>query len=115
MSRPATERLRIDVCLDPGELTRIMAEEVRAGLTAKQKRLPSKYFYDARGSELFERITELPEYYQTRTELGPGDERARRAGLGVLDQDPRAARRYGTSEVIATLCAVRRQRGDAAG
>jgi L-histidine N-alpha-methyltransferase len=70
MSQPAIERLRIDVCLDPQELTRIMAEEVRAGLTAPQKRLPSKYFYDARGSELFERITELPEYYQTRTELG---------------------------------------------
>jgi len=69
MTQPSIERLRIDVCLDPDELTRIMAEEVRGGLTAKQKRLPSKYFYDARGSELFEQITELPEYYQTRTEL----------------------------------------------
>jgi len=69
MTRPSTERLRIELCLDPGELTRIMAEEVRAGLTARPKRLPSKYFYDARGSELFEQITELPEYYQTRAEL----------------------------------------------
>ena len=45
-----------------------MLEEVRAGLAAPQKTLPSKYFYDARGSALFERITELPEYYLTRAE-----------------------------------------------
>ena len=69
MNTPSTERLRIHVCLEPGELAGTMAEEVREGLTSQPKRLPSKYFYDARGSELFERITELPEYYQTRTEL----------------------------------------------
>jgi len=40
-----------------------------AGLSKSPKRLPSKYFYDARGSELFERICEQPEYYPTRTEL----------------------------------------------
>ncbi|OGU01587.1 MAG: dimethylhistidine N-methyltransferase [Gemmatimonadetes bacterium GWC2_71_10] len=45
-----------------------MAEEVRHGLTAPRPWLPCKYFYDDRGSELFERITALPEYYQTRTE-----------------------------------------------
>ena len=38
------------------------------GLSATPKRVSSKYFYDERGSELFERITELPEYYPTRTE-----------------------------------------------
>ncbi len=69
MSAPPTERLKIDVCLDPADLTRTMVDDVRRGLTGHPKRLPSKYFYDARGSELFERITELPEYYQTRTEL----------------------------------------------
>ncbi|HEU4698512.1 MAG TPA: L-histidine N(alpha)-methyltransferase [Gemmatimonadales bacterium] len=42
--------------------------EVRAGLSARHKRLPSKYFYDQRGSELFEAITRLPEYYLTRAE-----------------------------------------------
>lgn len=46
-----------------------MREEVLAGLAAKPKRLPPKYFYDERGSELFERITQLPEYYLTRTEM----------------------------------------------
>lgn len=45
-----------------------LAEDVRQGLTASQKWLPCKYFYDPEGSELFERISELPEYYLTRTE-----------------------------------------------
>jgi len=45
-----------------------MAREVRLGLTAKPKQLSPKYFYDERGSQLFERITGLPEYYPTRAE-----------------------------------------------
>jgi len=45
------------------------AADVLAGLTAKPKRLPPKYFYDLAGSALFERITQLPEYYPTRCEL----------------------------------------------
>jgi L-histidine Nalpha-methyltransferase len=45
-----------------------MLTEVAAGLTAPQKELSPKYFYDQRGSELFEAITRLPEYYPTRTE-----------------------------------------------
>ena len=45
-----------------------MLAEVAAGLSAPQKELPPKYFYDHRGSELFEEITRLPEYYPTRTE-----------------------------------------------
>ena len=44
-------------------------DEVLAGLALPQKALPPKYFYDARGSSLFEQICELPEYYPTRTEL----------------------------------------------
>ncbi|MBO0820512.1 MAG: L-histidine N(alpha)-methyltransferase [Nocardiopsaceae bacterium] len=42
--------------------------DVRAGLTATPKHLPPKWFYDAEGSELFEKITRLPEYYPTRAE-----------------------------------------------
>jgi L-histidine N-alpha-methyltransferase len=45
-----------------------MLDEIRAGLSRAQKELPPKYFYDTRGSELFEEITRLPEYYLTRTE-----------------------------------------------
>ena len=46
------------------------AADVVAGLTAKPKALPPKYFYDLAGSALFDRITELPEYYPTRSEIG---------------------------------------------
>lgn len=56
------------VHLDPGALAAQMAYDVRAGLTATPKTLPPKYFYDARGSALFDQITRLPEYYLTRTE-----------------------------------------------
>ena len=44
------------------------AAAVIGGLSRPQKTLPCRYFYDARGSELFEEITRLPEYYPTRTE-----------------------------------------------
>jgi dimethylhistidine N-methyltransferase len=52
------------------ETERAFAADVLAGLGAEPKHLPPKYFYDQRGSELFERITRLPEYYPTRTEMG---------------------------------------------
>jgi L-histidine N-alpha-methyltransferase len=45
-----------------------MAEEVREGLSRALKELPPKYFYDERGSALFDQITELPEYYPSRCE-----------------------------------------------
>ena len=58
------------------------------GLTRPFKEIPPKHFYDARGSELFERICELPEYYPTRTEreilLARADEIVRRTGAGEL-------------------------------
>ena len=57
-----------DVFLDADDLDRTLRDDVRAGLTANPKWLPPKWFYDARGSELFELITELPEYYPTRAE-----------------------------------------------
>ncbi|NYH78331.1 L-histidine N-alpha-methyltransferase [Actinopolyspora biskrensis] len=50
------------------DVTRELLADARIGLTDSPKWLPPKWFYDARGSELFERITELPEYYQTRAE-----------------------------------------------
>jgi L-histidine N-alpha-methyltransferase len=43
-------------------------DELRAALQRSPREIPSRFFYDDRGSRLFERITELPEYYQTRTE-----------------------------------------------
>ncbi len=58
----------IDRHLTPADLAASLRTDVRAGLAASPKVLPPKYFYDGRGSELFEAITQLPEYYQTRAE-----------------------------------------------
>lgn len=58
----------IDVHLEEDHAFRTLSSDVRAGLRASPKTLPPKWFYDARGSELFEKITELPEYYPTRAE-----------------------------------------------
>jgi L-histidine N-alpha-methyltransferase len=55
---------------------RVLADDVLDGLTRPFKELPPKHFYDARGSELFEQICELPEYYPTRTEMQILTERA---------------------------------------
>ena len=52
------------------------AADVTAGLSRPRKAIPAKYFYDAEGSRLFEAITQLPEYYPTRTELALLRERA---------------------------------------
>ena len=52
-----------------GKYENDIARDVREGLTASQKYIPCKYFYDARGSKLFEDICRLPEYYPTRTEI----------------------------------------------
>jgi L-histidine Nalpha-methyltransferase len=58
----------IDRRLPPGFLADSLRADARAGLTATPKSLPPKWFYDANGSALFEKITELPEYYPTRAE-----------------------------------------------
>ena len=62
------------------------ADEVVAGLSRKPRFIPCRFFYDARGSELFEEITKLEEYYPTRTETALleayGPEIAERAGRG---------------------------------
>ena len=71
VSQQTTEkRLQIEHLLTPGKLpTELTAgSDVVEGLTQTRKSLPPRYFYDDRGSQLFEEICELPEYYLTRTE-----------------------------------------------
>ena len=63
----AAPDIRIESFLEEGEAS-TLADDVRRGLTAPYKELMPKYLYDARGSELFDRITEQPEYYPTRCE-----------------------------------------------
>ncbi len=66
-SHPA---IRIDVHVGDGDgAERRLADDVLDGLTRPFKEIPPKHFYDSRGSALFERICELPEYYPTRTEM----------------------------------------------
>jgi L-histidine N-alpha-methyltransferase len=60
--------MRLATKLDQRALADQLAHDVRAGMTAEPKTLPPKYFYDARGSELFDEITRLAEYYPTRAE-----------------------------------------------
>ena len=54
--------------LEPGDRFRALQADARAGLLGRPKELPPKWFYDARGSALFDEITRLPEYYPTRCE-----------------------------------------------
>jgi L-histidine N-alpha-methyltransferase len=66
----------VEVHLSPDELRDALRRDVAAGLTSVPKELPPKYFYDARGSDLFDEITRLPEYYPTRCERSILVERA---------------------------------------
>lgn len=63
----AAAQITVDCVLADGA-ERTLAEDVLDGLTRPFKELPPKHFYDARGSQLFDAICELPEYYPTRTE-----------------------------------------------
>jgi L-histidine Nalpha-methyltransferase len=66
----------LDVHLTDADAGIALRADACAGLTAVPKHLPPKWFYDARGSALFEQITELPEYYPTRTERALLERRA---------------------------------------
>lgn len=68
MTTTTSDPARIDVHLDPEWMDRHLRADVRDGLTSAPKQLPPKWFYDALGSELFDRITTLDEYYPTRRE-----------------------------------------------
>ncbi|REJ70324.1 MAG: L-histidine N(alpha)-methyltransferase [Planctomycetota bacterium] len=74
--------------LDYGPPTETFLEDVVIGLSRGAKRLPSKYFYDHRGSKLFEQICQLDEYPVTRSELAImrrfADEMAAQIGPGVM-------------------------------
>jgi dimethylhistidine N-methyltransferase len=79
---------------DPHPSSETFAADVLAGLTAEKKSLPAKYFYDESGSRLFDRITQLPEYYPTRTELGILKEHA--ADIAALLPDRSALIEFGS-------------------
>jgi L-histidine Nalpha-methyltransferase len=70
-----TDQIRIESWLSQAE-DRSLANDVLDGLTRPFKELPPKHFYDTRGSELFEQICQLPEYYPTRSEREVLEQRA---------------------------------------
>ena len=88
MSPETTDIPPVRVLLHPADLRRDLDADARDGLTRRPKQLPPKYFYDDRGSELFDQITRLPEYYPTRAEravlANHAEEMARLAGAEVL-------------------------------
>ena len=63
-----TGTLHVDSYLSPADLGAALRADALRGFTSTPKDLPPKYFYDDRGSDLFDQITRLPEYYPTRTE-----------------------------------------------
>ena len=89
----------------PRELASPFRQDVLEGLARPQKALPPKYFYDAAGSQLFERICRLDEYYPTRVELSITKrhlaDMARFAGNGC------ALLEYGSGESLKTRLLIR--------
>lgn len=69
-SRETAVPYQVDIHIDEQARLGTLADDVRRGLTSQPKFLPPKYFYDSAGSALFDRITDLPEYYLTRVEDG---------------------------------------------
>lgn len=80
---PALGRLPASVTAVAGDFSLSVIE----GLSRAQKTLPCRFFYDARGSCLFEEITRLPEYYPTRTEIGILNARAEEIVKGFSSGD----------------------------
>lgn len=68
MAGDSSAPVRVTYLTEPTDTHALFKADVLYGFTAYRKYLPSKYFYDARGSQLFEQITSLPEYYLTRAE-----------------------------------------------
>ncbi|MEM9064775.1 MAG: L-histidine N(alpha)-methyltransferase [Planctomycetota bacterium] len=101
---PDTEPVLIDRHPEPAD----MRAEILEGLEAAgQKSTPAKYLYDARGSELFDTITGLDEYYPTRTELSileqHGDAISSEVGAGAVVIEPGAGGSLKISKLLSAL------------
>jgi len=102
--------LTIDVHIEPADLADALRADAYRGLTSSPKELPPKWFYDDLGSQLFDEITRLPEYYPTRTErailMSHSDEIAR-----VTAADTLVELGSGTSEKTRLLLDALRSAG----
>ena len=117
----------IDVHLSPEEVRKQMRSDAVAGLQGEEKSIPAVWFYDERGSRLFEVITQLPEYYPTRAERALLEQNAAaiaelsksdtlvELGAGACDEDARAADRPPGRRHAVEVRALRRERRIPAG
>ncbi|MGH3788811.1 MAG: L-histidine N(alpha)-methyltransferase [Pseudonocardiaceae bacterium] len=105
----------LEIHLSDADAADALHHDARTGLSADPKWLPPKWFYDARGSELFEQITALPEYYPTRTERdllrGAVGEIATRAAVDTPNIDTLVELGSGSSEKTRLLLDVLRADG----
>jgi L-histidine N-alpha-methyltransferase len=113
LARPSARRdatIELEVHLTPEDLAQALRADARQGLGMRPRELPPKWFYDERGSRLFDAITRLPEYYPTRREreilLSRADEIARLSGATTLIELG-----SGTSEKTRTLLSALRREG----
>ncbi|MFN2470211.1 MAG: L-histidine N(alpha)-methyltransferase [Gaiellaceae bacterium] len=107
---PPAPPLSVDVLYGPGERERALREDVRAGLTSAPKWLSPQWFYDERGSQLFDAITRLPEYYLTSREREILRERADEIAL-LTDANTLVELGSGTSEKTRLLLDALAERG----
>ena len=105
-----TAAVRVDNHLGVDHFEVALRTDARAGLTTTPKVLPPKWFYDDRGSELFDEITRLPEYYPTRTERSILVERAE-AVVALSGADTLVELGSGTSEKTRILLDAFHQAG----
>ncbi|MEX2549005.1 MAG: L-histidine N(alpha)-methyltransferase [Nitriliruptoraceae bacterium] len=110
MTPPSTPPLPLIELTEARPLGEALAADVRRGLTGPRKSLPPIYLYDTRGSELFERITELEEYYPTRAE-SEILERDADDLVGAIGPDELVELGSGSSRKTDLLLAAMRRRG----
>jgi len=110
MDRRERPPVEITVRLGPDDLVKGLREDVRIGLTSTPKTLPAVYLYDDRGSELFDEITRLAEYYPTRAEREILDERSAEIAAAAR-ADVLAELGSGTSEKTRILLRAMTEEG----
>lgn len=110
MDSIATDSTTIDVHLEPGWWRTTLEHDVRTGLSATNRSLPAKWFYDERGSQLFDEITKLDEYYLFRSEREILHDRAREI-IDAAGADTLVELGSGTSEKSRVLLDAMNQAG----
>ena len=110
MQTTRTSKPRIDVHLTGDDLRAALRSDAERGLRASPKDIPPKWFYDAHGSQLFDDITRLPEYYPTRCERAILVERAREIAA-VTNADTLVELGSGTSDKTRILLDALRDAG----